>query len=284
MSRLFIKLLVFSTVVMVLITSPVYAARNSAKPSPSQTALGNDISWPQCGRTYPKGQAFGVVGVNGGLAYTTNGCLNSQLVWASQSTGAVAKQPKIQLYVNTANPGGLNTPSWPKDNYDPAGRYTANPYGGCDGSDSLPCAWQYGWNRAVEDVNLRFIPAATTAAIPALPQNYTWWLDVETENTWKTDGTSFAYQSNAAVLEGMTAYLKGSVGAKVGLYSTGRQWNQIVGNLSPVSSLNGLDSWLAGASSRSAADFCKLSPLTTGGHVTLTQFISKNLDYNYSCI
>lgn len=284
MKRLFVKLLVFSSVVTVLITSPVYAARNPSKSIAGPANLGNDISWPQCGKRYPDGQAFGIVGVTGGLANTTNKCLSSQLLWAGQSTGAATSQPKLQLYVNTANPGGLNTPSWPENNTDPSGRFTSNAYGECDGSDSLPCAWQYGWNRAVEDVNLRFVPAATSAAVPAIPKNYTWWLDVETENTWKLDGTSFAYQSNAAILEGMVAYLKGAVGAKVGLYSTGHQWGQIVAKPSVTSNLNGLDSWLAGASSRSASDYCKKPPLTSGGHVTLTQFISHNLDYNYSCL
>ena len=137
---------------LVWVSMPVFAAR----PAPSPSVLGNDISWPQCGRKLPSSQAFGIVGVNGGLANTDNPCLRDQLLWASKSSGALANQPKIQLYVNTANPGGLNTPSWPSSNIDPLGNNAPNPYGVCDHSDSLACAWQYGWNRAPEDVHFSF--------------------------------------------------------------------------------------------------------------------------------
>ena len=258
----------------------VSAARPSA---PTVSTIGNDISWPQCGKRLPTGQAFGIVGVNGGLANTTNPCLAEQLKWAKNSTGSTI-QPKIQLYVNTANPGGLGTPSWPKNNIDPAGNNAPNPHGTCNGSDSLACAWQYGWNRAVEDVIIRFNPAAPVAGVDTNPAKYVWWLDVETENTWKTGSSGFA--SNVADLEGMVAYFKGSLGAKVGIYSTGYQWGQIVGGaVGPNSNLNGLDSWLAGALSEKAArNNCKLAPLTTGAKVTLTQYVSKNLDYNVSCV
>ncbi len=60
--------------------------------------LGNDISWPQCGRAYPATPAFGVVGVNDGLPDTVNPCLASEYHWALASG-------VVDLYMNTANPG-----------------------------------------------------------------------------------------------------------------------------------------------------------------------------------
>lgn len=257
-------------------------AAKPVAPAPSASPVGNDISWPQCGKSYPKGQAFGIVGVNGGLANTNNPCLASQIVWATTSSG-LANQPKSQLYVNTANPGGLNTPSWPQNNIDPLGNTAPNDYGACNGSDSLACAWQYGWNRAVEDVHHRFLPAAAAAGVSTDPTDYPWWLDVETENTWKT-GSSAALASNRADLEGMVKYFL-TQGITPGVYSTGYQWGQIVGSVPPASILNGLDSWLAGArNSNDAKTICKSTPLTPTSKVTLTQYISKGFDYDHSCI
>jgi hypothetical protein len=241
--------------------------------------VGNDISYPQCGLSYPSGQSFGIVGVNGGKSTTTNPCLSNELTWANASNGI---QPKIQLYVNTGNPGGLNTASWPHSNTDPSGTQTTNPYGTCDGSDSLACAWQYGWNRANEDTITRFLPAAENANISTSPTSYTWWLDVETVNTWES-GSDSAYQSNAADLEGMVAYFK-SKGVTLGIYSTSYQWGQIINNLNPGSSLNGLASWLPGAQNLAEAkNNCSKQALTTGGKVILTQYTSGNFDYDYSC-
>lgn len=272
-----------SSLASILIIVPSAAAARPPSGPANTTPLGIDVSWPQCGKVLPKTQAFGIVGVNGGLATTTNPCLKDQLQWASQSVGGTI-QDKMQLYVNTANPGGLNTASWPKNNTDPAGNVTTNPYGECNGSDSLGCAWQYGWNRSLEDVRDRFVPAATLANVSALASSYIWWLDVETENTWKLSGSSFDTQSNAAVLEGMTAYFK-TLETRVGLYSTGSQWKQITGNsVSSTSNLNGLNNWRPGGASLSTAkDACKAVPLTLDGKVVLTQFVSKGLDYNYSC-
>ncbi len=261
-----------------LLTAPSVSAARLDSGSVVATPLGNDISYPQCGKTLPKTQAFGIVGINGGVTTTTNKCLKDQLVWASKSVGGTS-QEKIQLYVNTANPGGLNTDSWPQNST------SANPHGACDGSDSLACAWQYGWDRSREDVNNRFFPAATLAAVNVSPSNYMWWLDVETMNTWKDHSSSFNTQSNATVLEGMTDYFQ-SLGARVGLYSTAYQWNQIVGNsVSETSNLNGLKNWRpGGANLNTAKQACTALPLTPNGTVVLTQYISKNLDYDYSCI
>lgn len=260
-----------------MVTPSASAARPGGN-APVKTPLGVDVSWPQCGKQLPTNHAFGIVGVNGGLATTTNKCLKDQLVWADRAVGGTA-QEKVQLYVNTANPGGLNTASWPKT------ATPENPYITCDGTDSLGCAWQYGWNRALEDVRDRFTPAVTQTSLNKNPAFYLWWLDVETENTWKLSGSTFDAQSNVAVLEGMTAYFK-SISARVGLYATGPQWSQIVGNsVTSTSNLNGLANWRPGGANLSTAQqACSAAPLTTGGKVVLTQFVSKNLDYNYSCI
>ena len=262
----------------VLLITPSALAAKPISGATNTTLLGIDISYPQCGKQVPNTQAFGIVGVNGGLATTTNSCLKDQLVWANRSVGGTL-QDKIQLYVNTANPGGLNTASWPTTST------ATNPIGICDGSDSLACAWQYGWNRASEDVTNRFIPAATQAGVSTSPSTYIWWLDVETINTWKSPTSSFNTQSNATVLEGMTAHFQ-SVGGRVGLYSTAYQWGQIVGSsVSATSNLNGLRNWRPGGANLSTAkQACTATPLTTNGLVILTQFVSKTLDYDYSCI
>ncbi len=268
---------VIASFLFIIIAAPIAYAAKAPSLTPTTTPLGNDISYPQCGKTLPKNQAFGIVGINGGLATTTNPCLKDQLIWANKSIGGTP-QEKIQLYVNTANPGGLNTESWPKTgNKD-------NPYGTCDGSDTLACAWQYGWNRAAEAVNQRFIPAATLANIDSTPSKYIWWLDVETMNTWKAPTSGFNTLSNTMVLEGMTSYYQ-SQGTRVGLYSTAYQWGQIVGNsVSSTSNLNGLPNWRPGGANLSTSkQACSATSLTPGGKVVLTQFISKNLDYDYSC-
>jgi hypothetical protein len=192
--------------------STVLAAKNAAP----VTALGNDISWPQCNKTLPKGQAFGIVGVNNGLANNTNPCLATQLSWSLTSAGSTG-QPKTAL-----------------------------------------------------DANIRGI---------SNPSTYLWWLDVETINSWESNKSA-----NTADLEGMNAYFQ-SIGASVGLYSTSNQWNQIAGTTIASSSLYGLNSWIPGAINQTVAKSnCTLRPLTAGGEVTLTQFVSKNLDYDYSCI
>lgn len=270
-------------VILNLVATPVYAARPAGGGgAPKTDIVGNDISFPQCGGNYPSGQAFGIVGVTGGLANTTNPCLSSELTWANSSVGGT-NQAKVQLYVNTANPAGLGTASWPTSNTDPIGNTTSNPYGTCDGSNSLACAWQYGWNRAVEDVQIRFLPAAQSAGISTDPASYPWWLDVETANSWLT-GSAFAFESNVADLEGMVTYFQ-SRGVKVGVYSTGYQWGEIVGTLNPNSNLNGLDSWLAGARRlASAKSNCSLAPLTPTGRVSITQYVTNTFDYDYSCI
>ncbi len=123
-------LLVSTAVAMLLVAAsaaPAAAASHSKGkpghgPGPGSTSTtGNDISWPQCGGSFPSGQAFGIVGVNDGLANTLNPCLGrynggalstSELIWAWGSSGST-NLPKAALYVNTANPSPAYATSWP---------------------------------------------------------------------------------------------------------------------------------------------------------------------------
>jgi hypothetical protein len=228
---------------------------------------GNDVSWPQCGKSLPKNPAFAIVGVNDGLANTTNPCLADQLSWARTASGTTS-QPKIALYVNTANPGTAGS-WWPTSNTY-AGTTVANPYGQCSsGSVGADCSYMYGWAKAYDDANTRGVPG---------PSSYTWWLDVETSNTW-----SSGQDANRADLEGMAAYF-GSIGARTGIYSTGPQWAQIAGTVPSSSNLYTVNSWLAGATNLTSAErLCSGAPLGGGGRVSITQYRS-SIDYDHSCI
>jgi hypothetical protein len=254
------------------------ATPGAARPAPAdrQAQVGYDVSYPQCGRELPEDRAFAIVGVNGGLSTRANPCLAGQLAWAAGSNGSVAGQPEVQVYLNTANPGQVlhHVTTWPTSG--------STPYGECDGSNSMACSWEYGWERASTSVLSFFLPAAREAGIDTQPDRYLWWLDVETMNTWQV-GSEEALARNRATLEGMTASLTAR-GGRVGVYSTHQQWAQIVGEVPSDSTLAGRPSWLAGSSSvRDARGDCQDRALTPGGRVTLTQYVVDGLDRNHAC-
>lgn len=259
----------------------VLALQTPAGAAPSKSDVpvspaGIDVSHPQCDDDLPDDRAFAVVGVNGGRATQPNPCLAEQLEWAWGSNGSVPEQPVVQLYLNTANPGQVSSlvTTWPSEG--------ETPYGECDGGNTAACSWRYGWERTRDSVREFFVPAARDAAVSSLASSYRWWLDVETSNTWQ-NGSDDARARNRAALEGMTAYLD-SRGADVGLYSTGKQWAQIVGGVPGNSPLAGLPSWLAGSSTLAeAVAACDLPPLVPKGRVTLTQYVPDDLDRNHSC-
>jgi hypothetical protein len=269
-------------VVALAVAAALLAAPTAASAAPTATTttpslVGYDVSHPQCDSALPSERAFAVVGVNGGLATRTNPCLADQLAWAWRSTGVVEAQPKAQIYLNTANPGQVLhlVTTWPE-----AG---TTPYGSCDGTNSRACSWQYGRERAQNTVVSFFTPAAREARVDSQPARYTWWLDVETMNTWQ-QGSTEALARNRATLEGMSAYLE-SRDARVGLYSTGQQWAQIVGTVPSDSNLAGSPSWLAGSTSLTDAQSdCSDPPLAPRSRVTLTQYVVDGLDRNHSCV
>ncbi len=277
--------------------------------SMGSTTTGFDVSYPQCGTTLPTPAAFGVVGVNGGLANDLNPCLGptssypsytqSELYWAVTATAAAAatSQPKTSLYVNTADPGNLFNgkpiADWP------TASIFSDPYGSCStvtvtsrghtytlGANSDACAWQYGYNKANQDAAW-LTSAATviddqesTVNIPTTSASYSWWLDVETANTWQSDTTM-----NVADLQGMVAGLEAVGASTVGAYSTASQWNSVTGGTttSAAGSLYLIPNWIPGATTLIQAESNCNSPSFTGATtIAMTQWTGSP-DNDWAC-
>ena len=279
----------------------VHHGGGSSSPSPG----GYDVSYPQCGSSLPASPEFGIVGLNDGLANNLNPCFGpsstyprytqSELYWAASSVGGTS-QPKVSLYVNTGDPGnsynGRPIADWPQSSS------SSDPYGACQtttftssgttytvGQNSQACAWQYGSDRATQDMawlsseatQLNTQTGSSTVATKA--SGYAWWLDVETANSWQTD-TGL----NQADLRGMTDAFLGAGITTTGIYSTSYQWDTIAGGTATPSSgsLYGIPDWIPGASSSSGAQAnCGLASFTAG-RVVLTQWVS-SLDNDFVC-
>ena len=238
--------------------------------------VGADVSYPQCGKALPAGQAFGIVGLIDETNWPWNPCFTTQMTWADGSLGGTS-QPKAQVYVVTDNPGPgtLEDPhySWPTTG--------STPYGTCAGADDEACAYQYGWDRATEGLG------HVTGA-----QSLVWWLDVDItavpgvdDNRWNFYPGGAAL--NVAVLEGMADALLDAGVAEVGLHSTAYRWTKVTGTaaLRSDSPLRGRPSWLAGATSlRDAMSRCTSSaPLTAGGTVELVQYEDGGFHRDFTC-
>ena len=277
-------------------SAPVLAAgHGKPKSGGAASTIGNDISWPQCGSSFPTSQAFGIVGVNDGLANTENPCLSSELAWAATSTGQASSQAKAQVYVNTADPGNVYNGSpvsdWPTSGTTPFGSCTTSSVTTSSGSvtvgaNTQACAWQYGYNKATQDAAW-LTQAARQVGLNQSPAAYPWWLDVETANSWQSGASGLAM--NVADLQGMVAGLNAASVAttSVGIYSTASQWSTITGLSSSstkyqAGSLYHLAEWLPGArNQRQAASNCSATSFT-GGPITTTQWTG-SVDYDYPC-
>lgn len=202
---------------------------------------GVDVSWPNCNISKPK-TAFGIVGVNGGLNFSENPCLAKQAGWFSN----------LSLYVNTGYPGayrGLDYQSSPKN---------------CEASNLNCLAYNYGYNAALYSLDY--------AKRLNISSN-TWWLDVETENSWLDD-----VEQNKQAIQGQYDALKNAGIATVGVYSTTYQWGVITGGWK-----NGWPSWGASTwrTAKQAKTFCTGHEFN-GGKTYLIQFLGK-IDQNYAC-
>jgi len=240
---------------------------SSHKPSPPPS-IGYDISYPQCGGPFPADPAFGIVGVNRGIVFSANPCLGagngpSELSWAGLRAG---------FYANTGNPGPELSSHWPVGQASPRACLASNP-------DTADCAYDYGWNAAADSYATAvraFISVGwAEPGDSRTPQAASWWLDVETANSWRAD-TSL----NVAALQGAVDYLDSVEVASIGFYSTPTMWHQVVGTTDAFADYR---SWVAGARTLQAAKKACPGPGFTGGGVQLSQYPKSGFDANYSC-
>lgn len=228
-----------------------------------------DISYPQCSSTLPAAANASIVGVNDGIVLSSNPCLSSQANWGNGHG--------LQLYANTGDPGPAYSSHWPTSGQ-------ASPQN-CTTTDqnSTACSFDYGYNAARNSFQ---DAASAVAGTNENPASLTWWLDVETGNSWQTlepaYGQSAPYRANdTAALQGEVAGLQSDGVTTVGFYSTGYQWNQITGGTG--SAFNGNPVWLAGYSSFAQAQAGCSAASFTGGRVTYTQYPSAGFDADYPC-
>ena len=232
----------------------------------AESALGYDVSWPQCGQSLPEPSAFAIVGVNEDLPRKANPCFGEQLAWAQRSTGQ-STQPKVAVYATAANPAQENVDTWPQSG--------SNQYGECDGQATTACAFTYGQDRM--DANKKTVETAG-----AKVGDFKWWIDVEPEYSWESDASGKV--RNRAMLEGMVDVIIRE-GGQVGFYSDKPIWGNIVGEVPQDSSLFGKDNWMRGAHTpEEAQKNCQL-PSFNGGRVVMAQIVADGqLDRDYSCV
>lgn len=257
--------------------TPTPTARPTPTPTPTPLAtpeIGVDVSYPQCGSELPQDVAFAIVGVNGGRVHSPNRCLTvedgagGQLVWAGQ---------EVELYANTANPGPRDSRYWPVGQTSP--RSCTAP-GLLETTDTIDCAYVYGWNAAADSYRIAleaFVAAGwAEEGADALPWPTTWWLDVETANSWRSDRAL-----NVAALEGARDLLESKGVAEVGFYSTPRMWARITGDTETFADH---PAWHAGASDLAdATRRCEAEEPFTGGELRMVQWVEDGLDRNLRC-
>jgi hypothetical protein len=214
----------------------------SAAVAAPAVSVGHDLSYPQCGSgALPAGGEFGIVGLTGGRAFSANPCFAAQYRWASGRPSAPA------VYVNTGNPAPASSFYWPASgSRDPAL---------CRDSRSTRdagCAYDYGWHAASDALALA---DRTDRSVRTL----TWWLDVETANSWNGAG-----DSTAADLQGAVDLRRSKGIARVGLYSTASQWKAITGGYTAAAANTYRSAWRAAFTPRFPLEQAPLWIATAG--------------------
>ena len=236
-------------------------------------SVGFDISYPQCGTSYPSG-SFGIVGVNGGYPFTYyNNCFLSEWAYAQQRT------TNPGLYINTG--------------YDPSytavdGRHTiadcVTPSTGVRSTSAQQKAWAVGCSEAERSIGWASCQNSTNPSNCSTTVSPTgWWLDVETGNSWCGQaGTNCSDLSlNQYTVQGIVDTLNKRFGAPVGVYSTTYQWKAIVGS----NAVLGIAAdWLATGvrTQKRAKSYCMTTGFTRSP-IWLVQFLPGSYDADYAC-
>ncbi|HSW96451.1 MAG TPA: hypothetical protein VLF89_01360 [Candidatus Saccharimonadales bacterium] len=215
---------------------------------------GFDISFPQCPEYFPSDQYdFGIVGVNGGRAFIQNDCLFNEYFWAKKA------KAKVSLYMN------LNFPSGDTEILGLVG-----PMGDCIKNDIVCLAYNYGYNAAKD---------AYQYALSQFAVSNNWWVDVETANNWSDNVVLNNY-----VLQGTIDFLN-SENVMVGIYSTKREWNIVMGDkFIPMQNfLLPVPNWIGTGLKEIDTSRC-LKPFIPNSSVWIIQYAHGDFDGNYACV
>ena len=209
----------------------------------SKGAIGVDIGWANCTASIPS-VTFGIVEVTDGTGYTTSPCIAKEASYFKN----------LSVYVNTG---------W----YNKSSHINPNSPKVCASGDNNCLAYNYGYNAGLYSLN-----AATSAGVSSA----TWWLDVETSNTWNSNVVQ-----NQNSLQGERDALAANNVATIGVYSTTAQWQSITGGWQ-----NNWPSWGATTwtTAKQAQTYCTGHEFT-GGTSYLMQYHPKNakVDYDVAC-
>lgn len=255
----------------------------SASSPYASTAVGYDISYPQCNAAYPNG-SFGIVGINQGYPFTYyNSCFTSE--WAYAST-----TPSPSLYVNTGyDPSYTNSTDGRHTTSDCLSKSSA-----VRGSSSQQKAWAVGCSEAQRSVAYASCQNPTEpSACATTVQPAAWWLDVETANSWcgrpgtRCKDLTLNQYALQGVIDTLETPAENPAGAPVGIYSTPNAWTTIVGS-NTVSNVSA--NWRATGltSDAQAQAYCSGNGFTrlAGGSyppVWLVQYLPGGYDADYAC-
>jgi hypothetical protein len=191
---------------LVVVTGAVVALGASATSAASDPfksgSSGYDISYPECGHSYPSGGAFWVVGVDGGRPFTPNPCLASEFAAAPKSPTAPG------VYMNTGY----------------SAKYSANVVSDCSsqsasiqGSKTEQQAWAIGCSEG--EYSLSYFANKLHGAAVSM-----WLLDIETANSWSS--RTLNQYAIRGIVDKLTAT---SSAIPVGIYSNSTFWVRITG-------------------------------------------------------
>lgn len=238
------QLAAVSTLALVGLTSTGGSAQVADPYRPPAT--GYDVSYPNSCTASVSGAAFGIVGVNHGRPFTFNNCFSMQYAKAA-ATGSGS------IYMNTAYSG-----AYKRNITSTCSSLVSNT--GLKGSDAQ--AWEIGCSEAETSFNR----AGTTTAV-------TWWLDVETGNSWSSSNFSL----NDDAIRGAADRLHGLTGKPVGVYSTSSSWSTITHNANLSTTVD--SEWDAGASACPASGTIGF----TGTPIWLEQTGQTGIDSDTAC-
>ncbi len=205
---------------------------------------GYDASYPQCPAVAISGSpsptpGFAIIGLGDGRPFTTNPCIST--LWGQAASLFSNNGADISGYFNSGYSGAYAKNI---DSYCSAASSTISVGSGL--SKRTTSQYQQAWAIGCSEADYQMAVNLTIGTNGVNPA--TWWVDVETGNSWSTN-----VMLNQWTINGITQELASPIDQKVtsegghpvGIYSYPAAWNSITG-VSSYTPTSSDASWLAG--------------------------------------